>query len=270
MDRYIGFVLKRPVMVLLAFFIVTVILASGMTKLEFDTTISTLLPQSDPEYKYYERIKEIYGGSDAFVILSVTDDPLWSSDTFTKIDHLIVDIEEFENFNPALEENRLGKLEEVFARPGITGKQAVAFFNNDIGFSRLLARKLEKLTDLESPLSDGEKQALISLIQKANNLKSREMINEILSPFTMKDIVGEDDMLETIELVKSDRNGHRILPKTDSEFQSFIHNLRRNPVFEKGIFATDDAGNITDLGVIVRFQDISNSDPIAREINNCD
>lgn len=266
MDRYIGFVLKRPVMVLLAFLIATILFASGMTKLEFDTTISTLLPRSDPEYKYYERIKEIYGGSDAFVILSVTDNQLWHPDTFAKIDHLIVDIEEFENFNPVLEKSRMERLGELFARPGITGKQAVAFFQNDIGFSRLLARKLETVTGLASPLSSGDKREVISLIQSANDLKSKEMINEILSPFTMKDIVGEDDMLETIELVRSDKAGRRILPKTDAEFQSFIQNLRRNPVFEKGIFATDDVGNITDLGIIVRFHDISDSDPIAREI----
>ena len=69
MDRYIGFVLKWPKTVLLVFFVITVVLAAGMAKLAFDTTISTLLPKSDPEYKYYDQVKEIYGGCDAFVIL---------------------------------------------------------------------------------------------------------------------------------------------------------------------------------------------------------
>ncbi len=266
MDRYIGLVLKRPVIVLVAFFIVTVILGAGMTKLQFDTTISTLLPTSDPEYKYYDRIKEIYGGCDAFVILSVTDENLFHSDTFEKINHLIIDIEEFENFDPILEKTRMNQLNQLLISKSVTGSQLIAKFSRDTGFSRLLKRKIEKVTALDSPLSAREKRKIILLIEAANDLKSRKMINEILSPITMKDIIGEDDMLETIELVKTDDDGNRILPKSDSEFQAFIENLRRNPAFEKGIYATDAAGNITDLGVIIRFLDISNSDPIAREI----
>jgi len=266
MDRYIGLVLKRPVFVLLAFFIVTVILGAGMTKLQFDTTISTLLPQSDPEYKYYDRIKEVYGGCDAFVILSITHDNLWHTDTFKKINNLIIDIEEFEEFDPVLEKSRMAQLEQIFNQAHVTGEQIAAHFKHDIGFFRLLSRKIEKVTDLGGLLTAREKGKIISLIQAANDLKARKMISEILSPITMKDIIGEDDMLETIELVKTDDDGNRILPKSDSEFQAFIDNLRRNPIFEKGIFATDETGNITDLGVIIRFHDISNSDPIAREI----
>jgi hypothetical protein len=266
MDRYIGFVLKRPVLVLVAFCIVTVILGAGMAKLQFDTTISTLLPQSDPEYKYYDRIKEIYGGCDAFVILSVTDENLFHPDTFEKINDLIIDIEEFEDFDPILEKTRMDQLNQFLISDSVTGSQLVSEFQYDTGFSRLLNRKIEKVTDLDSPLTAREKRKIIALVEAANDLKSKEMINEILSPITMKDIVGEDDMLETIDLVKTDDVGNRILPKTDSEFQLFIDNLRRNPVFEKGIFATDAAGNITDLGIIIRFLDISNSDPIAREI----
>jgi len=266
MDRYIGFVLKRPKMVLLAFFIITVILGAGMSKLQFDTTISTLLPQSDPEYKYYDRIKEIYGGCDAFVILSVTDENLFHPATFEKIDHLIIDIEEFEGFDPVLEKSRMDQLRLLLISGPVTGKQVVEEFQHDKGFSRLLNRKIEKITGLESPLTARQKDKIISLVEAANYLKAKKMINEILSPITMKDIIGEDDMLETIELVQTDDYGNRILPKSDAEFQVFIDNLRRNPVFEKGIFATDDTGNITDMGVIVRFHDISNSDPIAREI----
>jgi len=110
------------------------------------------------------------------------------------------------------------------------------------------------------------KVKLKSEVMAANELKSREMIDEIISPFTMKDITGEDDMLETIRLIDTDENGNRLIPSSDHEFSSFINKLKRNPVFEKGIFATDAKGNITDLGMIIRFQDIADSDPIAREI----
>ena len=73
MDRYIRFVLKWPVSVLVFFFIVTIVLASGMLKLQFDTSITAFLPTSDIEYENYEKVKEIYGDCDTFVILNITD-----------------------------------------------------------------------------------------------------------------------------------------------------------------------------------------------------
>ena len=102
MDRYIGFVLKRPKMVLLAFFVLTVILGAGMTKLQFDTTISTLLPTSDPEYKYYDRIKEIYGGCGVFVILLGSVVKLFYSAPFLKKYIFLSDILEILDFVPVL------------------------------------------------------------------------------------------------------------------------------------------------------------------------
>ncbi len=271
MNRYIGWVLKWPKTVLAVFAVITIVLASGMAKLGFDTTISTLLPKSDPEYKYYDQVKEIYGGCDAFIILSVTADEadqehLFTPGVFQKIDHLVLDIEEFENYHPALEKERMHRLEALLGRSEITGRQVAAAFKTDIGFSRLISRKMKTVASLDRPLAPGEKRELLALVQASNELKSREMINEILSPFTMKDIVGKDDMLETISLIPTDDAGRRLLPKTDADFDAFLRNLKRNPVFEKGIFATDAAGNITDLGIIVRFHDISSSDPIAREI----
>jgi len=266
MDRYIRFVLKRPVSILVVFSIVTIILSLGMLKLQFDTTITAFLPTTDIEYENYNKVKEIYGDCDTFVILNITDKNLWQYETFEHINDLLVDLEEFEDYNATQEQLRITQLDQLLANQTITGEALLSHFTHDPAFKRLLARKLEIISGDSDQLSNRMKRKLKSAVMSANELKSAEMIDDIVSPFTTKDITGEDDALETIELIETDSAGNRILPKIDEEFQVFIDKLRRNPVFEQGIYVTDAKGDITDLGIIIRFTDMSNSDPIAREI----
>jgi len=266
MDRYIRFVLKRPVFILVVFFIVTIILASGMVHLQFDTSITAFLPISDIEYKNYEKVKEIYGDCDTFVILNIADKNLWQYETFGRINDLIIDLEGFEDYNQTLEQDRIKQLDQLLEDPTITGEALLSNFTDDPAFKRLLVRKLEMIGGDPNRLSSRIKRKLTSAVVTANELKSEEMIDDIISPFTTKDITGEDDALETVDLIETDSDGNRILPKTDSEFQAFIAKLKRNPVFKQGIYVADAKGNITDLGIVIRFKDMSNSDPIAREI----
>ncbi|MCD6585953.1 MAG: MMPL family transporter [Desulfobacteraceae bacterium] len=266
MDRYIRFVLKRPVFILVVFFIVTIILASGMVHLQFDTSITAFLPISDIEYKNYEKVKEIYGDCDTFVILNIADKNLWQYETFGRINDLIIDLEGFEDYNQTLEQDRIKQLDQLLEDPTITGEALLSNFTDDPAFKRLLVRKLEMIGGDPNRLSSRIKRKLTSAVVTANELKSEEMIDDIISPFTTKDITGEDDALETVNLIETDSDGKRLLPKTDSEFQAFIAKLKRNPVFKQGIYVADAKGNITDLGIVIRFKDMSNSDPIAREI----
>ena len=266
MDRYIRFVLKRPVWVLAFFLIVTVILASGMIQLKFDTSITAFLPTTDIEYKNYEKAKEIYGDCDTFVILDITDNNLWQYETFRRINDLIIDLEEFKDYKPAREQQRTAALDRLLADPAVTGETILTHFIDDPAFKRMLARKLELVSGDSGLLSNRVKGKLKSAVMTANELKSAEMIDDIISPLTAKDITGEDDALETIELVETDSAGNRLLPRTEEEFQALKKKLRRNPVFEQGIYVSDAKGNITDLGIVIRFKDMSNSDPISREI----
>ncbi|MDA3896241.1 MAG: efflux RND transporter permease subunit [Desulfobacteraceae bacterium] len=266
MDRYIRFVLKRPVWVLVVFLIVTIMLASGMLKLQFDTSITAFLPTSDIAYKNYEQVKEIYGDCDTFVILDITDKNLWQYETFRRINDLIIDLEEFEDYKPAQEQQRIAQLDRLLADQAVTAEALLNHFIDDPAYKRLLARKLKLIGGDAGLLSSRTKRKLKSAVVTSNELKSVEMIDDIISPLTSKDITGEDDSLETIELIETDSAGNRLLPRTDTEFQIFIEKLRRNPVFEQGIYVADDKGNITDLGIVIRFKDGSNSDPIAREI----
>jgi hypothetical protein len=266
MDKYIRFVLNWPKAVLTVFIVITMVLAAGMFKLKFDTSIATFLPQQDAEYKFYNRVKEIYGDCDTFVILSISHKNLWQYETFKQINNLLEDLEEFKEYDPEIEQQRARALESLLAGASVSGPQILNHFKNDPVFQRLLYRKLEKLDAVEGGLNGRVRSKLKKATDAAAGLKSLMMIDEIISPFTVKDITGEEDMLTTIDLIETDADGKRILPKTGGDFHAYIDKLRRNPLFEKGIYATDASGNITDLGFIIRFRDMSDSDAISREI----
>ncbi|PIP39716.1 MAG: hypothetical protein COX19_07225 [Desulfobacterales bacterium CG23_combo_of_CG06-09_8_20_14_all_51_8] len=266
MKRYIEWVLKWPKMVLALFFLVTLVLSAGIFRLEFDTSIATFMPKTDPEYQFNENAKKIYGDCDTFVILSITHKNLWQYGTFKQIDNLLTDMEAFIHFDSKREARRLVQLEQFLSGRSVTGADTRHHFEADPEFQRLVNRKMDSLGADSGVLSGWMKRKLMVAATAARDLKAREMIDEIISPLTMKDISGEDDMLESYRLIESDETGARRIPRTELEFQAFIDKLKRNPAFEKGIFATDAKGNITDLSMIIRFQNVADSDPIAREI----
>lgn len=266
MKTYMNFVLKWPKSVLIGLFVVTMLLGSGITKLHFDTSIATFLPQQDSEYQFYHHVKDIYGDCDTFVILAVSHDNLWQYETLNEINKLIIDLEEFEKYDPALERHRWERLDQAIAAPVITKPSLLKAFSDDPAFQRMLHRKLDTIGVSDDPLSRKDKKNLQAAVSLAVSLKSRHLIDEILSPFTIKDITGKDDALETIDLVETDVEGHRLIPRTKQEIEHFINRLKRNPAFEKGIYAANPKGDITDLGIIVRFTDMANSDAISREI----
>ncbi len=266
MKRYIEFVLKWPKSVLAACVIITIILGLGIFKLQFDTSVATFLPQSDPEYLYYNKIKEIYGDNSAFVILDITHENLFQPATFKQVDNLLTDLEAFQDYHADLEKARTTKALKILADPEASRESLLAAFESDPSYQRLLTRKMDQAGAGEGVLSTWKRSRLEKALIAADELKSREMIEEIISPFTIKDISGEDDMLTTVQLIETDPAGRRVLPETSGDFQLFAERLKRNPVFEKGIYATDAQGEISDFAFIIRFADVSNSDPISREI----
>ena len=266
MTRYIRLVLNHPILTLAGCLLITIVLSAGIAKLRFDTSIATFLPKSDASYQYYDRVKDIYGDVDTFVILSVSHENLWRHETFERINRLLVDLEAFQGFDQKLEARRMEKLDAVLDKGAISGDALFAKFSNDPPFRRLIRRKLSSLGWEGGRVDARLAGKLKKEVSLATELKSREMIDEIISPFTISDISGKNNMLEEVKLIKTDGSGTRILPETREDFNAFISRLKRNPIFEKGIYATDGQGRITDLGFIIRFPDISDSDPIAREI----
>jgi predicted RND superfamily exporter protein len=259
-------VLKWPKLVLVGFIAVTVLLGSGIFKLNFDTSIATFLPRQDSEYQFYNQTKEIYGDCDTFVILAVSHKNLWQYEVLNNINKLLIDLETLQTYSPALSQHRMAKLDQALSGRSVTRKALLDAFHEDPTFQRLIGRKIETIGMADGHLSGRAKEKIKEAVSAAAELQSRLMIDEIISPFTASDISGQDDTLETIDLVATGADGQRMIPKTDQEISDFITRMKRNPAFEKGIYATDATGTITDLGIIIRFTDVTDSDAIAREI----
>ena len=89
----------------------------------------------------------------------------------------------------------------------------------------------------------------------------------IISPFTARDLVGEDDALITYDLIEKDDFGNRKIPSTEEELKEFKNRLYNNPAFEKGIYVKNDkTGKITDFGMLIRLVDGIPEEPISKEI----
>ncbi|MEA3470830.1 MAG: MMPL family transporter, partial [Thermodesulfobacteriota bacterium] len=267
MERYIDFVLRRPILTLVALVLITAALAPGMLKLEFDNAIEAFMPKSDYEYFYYNKIKDIYGDNGRFVIMAVSDDDLWSPETFQKIDNFLVDFEEYKDFDEEREESRLRKFDSIMSRGEVRYNNLIGHFHNDKVFQRQLKRKIKNTFGKISILDRGDLKKLRKKILLSTEFKRREVIDTILSPLTAQDITGENDTLETYDLIGNDDNGKRILPSTAKEMDKFRKKLRRNPAFERGIYALNpDTGEITDFCVLIKFINLTDQDPVAREV----
>lgn len=268
MNAYTGWIIRRPIVTLVIFGIITIILSLGIFKLEFDTSIEAFLPKKDSEFQYYNKVKEIYGDIDTFVILAVSQDHLWSHRNFVEMDNLLSDLEEYEHYDGQRENRRLIRLESFLSRNDVTYGELAHVFQDDPAFLRFIRRNIGTRSD-EKPVSKREIRKLNKKAVHSSGIKKQEMISEIISPLTAKDIAGMEDTLETVQLIQKDAHGRRLLPVTPADFQEFRNKLLRNPVFEKGIYSRDPkTGEITDFGFIIRFKSSDNYDMISREILN--
>jgi len=266
MNKYIKLVLRRPVHILIMLAICTAVLVPGITMLKFDNSVESFMPKSDHEYIYYNELKEIYGDNGRFAIMAVSSDNLWSGETLRTLDLLISDLEEYKDFNEKRETLRLKRFDSIAARGEVPWCDLMAIFEGDPPFQRLLARKImvSNKTDL---ISTRELKKLRGQILRSIDFKKKEVVDTIVSPLTAQDIKGENDTLETYDLIEKDDSGRRILPRSPEEIDTFRKRLERNPTFEKGLYSRDEkTGEITDFCVVVKFINLDDQDPVVREM----
>jgi predicted RND superfamily exporter protein len=267
MNRYIAFALKRPIFVLFVLLAITIAVTPGMLRLEFDNSVESFMPKHDREYIYYNEVKEIYGDNGRFVIMTVSDKDLWSFETLQKFDDLIADLEEYKEYDEGRERERLEKYHAIQSRGKISRKKLIGSFDGDPSFKRSLERKTIGLFGKKETLGRRDLKKLEKSILRSHNFKKQEVIDTILCPLTAEDITGENDTLETYDLIITDESGKRILPKTEKQIDEFRKKLERNPAFDKGIFSRDPvSGEITDFGVIIKFINLEDQDPVVREM----
>lgn len=267
MSLFINFVLKYPKNLIFVLFVTTIILGQGILKLEFDNSIESFLPKDNEIYRLYNQSKEIYGDNGKFIVTAISGKNLWSPEFFEKNDLLHTFIEEYETFNADTEKMRLDRFNAILQKDEIYSFDLIAEFKDDPAFQALITRKLKKKAFENTLLKKKHLLQLNKKIEFTYQLKKSEPIDFILSPITAQDISGEDDSLETYSLIETDGDGNRILPRTPEELETFKSKLVRNPAYKNGIYATNKATNeITDFGMVIKFKNIKNQDPIAREL----
>ncbi|MBS3731753.1 MAG: MMPL family transporter [Desulfobacterales bacterium] len=133
-------------------------------------------------------------------------------------------------------------------------EEIVAAFSEEPAFVRMLKRKISPEIRQARNLGPGGVRRIRQAVKQDMRLQKAEIIDTIVSPFTADDITGKDDVLQTYPLVPENAAGQRIVPETSLEIAEFRQRLKRNPAFEKGLYAVDEkTGRITDFAVMIRF-----------------
>jgi len=267
MNSYLSLILKRPLIPILGLVAITLYLALGILKIQFDSSIESFMPKQDKEYIEYSRTKEIYGDNDRIVIMAVTHENLWSGKAFETINQFIIDIEEYKDYNEKNENQRINTFYDVTRHDGIRFQDILDRFADDPAFMRFLIRNIPERLRNKNQLTNQDISKIENEIIHNLELKKSKIIDNILSPFTSKDICGANDTLETYDLIEKDDYGQRQIPHTAEEIAAFKKRLKKNPAFEKGIYAVNSkTGEITDFGVIIKFNGTLPRESIVCEI----
>jgi len=253
-NNYLNLILKRPLVPIFLLVAVTIWLALGITKIEFDSSIESFMPKHDAEYIEYSAVKETYGDNDRFAQISIAHDNLWSAETLDLINKLLIDIEEYEDFDQHKEARRLETFHEVTRRLPVTFNDILARFSDDPPFVRFLERAVPERIQARKHLEEPHIRKIKKLVLADIELKKTGIVDTLLSPLTAKDISGEDDVLETYDLIETGPDGQRRIPRTNAEIDAFRERLTRNPAYENRLYATDSqTGRITDFAVLIKF-----------------
>ncbi len=267
MERYLEFVLKKPVFTIIILFLITLGFLDGIPKLRFDNSIENMMPKTANAYRENEEMKKIYGNMGNFIIINVSADNIWRSGFFKEFDNLISDLEEYMDYDEETGNQRISKL-QGFLNPGtVSVRELMNTFQDDPAFQRELSWKIDALFGETPALKTKDLHNLIESIKEIHQLKLKAQIDSILSPITAMDISGKDDTLRSYDLIKTDNDGKRILPRTPDEFNAFRKKLKANPNFEKTLYAVDPAtGRITDFCILIKLKNIMDIDALSRNI----
>lgn len=267
MERYIEFILKRPVFIIILIFLIKIFFGFGITKIKFDTSLDAMMPKDDSQYILYEKLKDKYNNIGKFIVMNVTDDDIWNKEFFNDLNNLIIDIEEYKEFNKERENQRIKRLKGLIKRGTISKTNFLKSMSDDLPFLRCLTRITDKNFKDCKNLEKDDLKKILHINQGFYDLKKLSRISRIISPFTITDISGKNDTLKPYDLIESDSNGKRILPQFKEEFEKFKKKLQKNPVFENAIFARDPkSGRISDFGIIVELTNAKIVDNIVRRV----
>lgn len=269
MDNYINFVLNRPKTVLLILIAITLILGSGIFKLEFDSSVDVMMPKNDNRYIQNEKIKQIYGNIGKFIIISINSDPVLSQSFFEKMNDLCLDIAEFQYYDETRELKRIDRLNAFISEGEVHKDTFIHSFYNDLPFQRFLNRTVRSMQMDSNILSRKHLSKLKKKFEHSVKIKQSMFVDDIISVLSAQDISGEDDTLEPFDIMEKDENGKVILPGTPQDFKQLEEKLFQNPKFKNGLYAlSKETGKITDFSIMVKLKNIQKDDIVGEEIWN--
>ncbi|MBU0995601.1 MAG: MMPL family transporter [Proteobacteria bacterium] len=268
MEKYFDFILNRPVIVLVILLVITLFLAPGIPKLEFDNSVDVMMPKNDIRYVTNEKIKNTFGNIGKFIIINVTGPNLLSKDFFSQLASLSADIEEYHDYNPRKEETRLHILTGMSEKSPLAVAELLEAVKDDPPLKRFIEdyathHQLDKTSKLEAnAFSD-----IVLSFETSLALKKQELVENVISVVNAQDLSGKDDTLETVDLIEKDGSGDIIFPETAGDFDVLKRKLFHNPAFENSLYVRDPhTGEITDLSLIVRIKNVQKDDILGEEI----
>jgi len=279
MKRYIEFIVNRPKTVLIALAVITVVMALGIPKLEFDNSVETMMPKNDKDYIYFEKTKKIYGNVGKFVLFNITGKNIWTYEFFKAIDDMGNDFKEFEDYDKEKEGERIKKL-LTFKGKNVLAKDLINAFNDDPPFKRQIDRLLgmnpatrETVSASFKPIDPQTKinmirfNILVSQCRSLEKIKAKNLVDGIISPVTVKDMSGKNNTLKAIDLIVEDSEGKRQIPKTKEDFEIYKKNLLKNPAFKKALYAgkknKDGSYTVTDFALMIRLENVNSTEDIS-------
>ena len=266
MKKWFNIVLTYPKTVIAIIIVITVLLGSGVFKIQFDSSLDAVMPRHDPEYLLNEEVKKTYGNTGKFIIIDVASNDMLQPHILTLVSNLHDDLEEYRRFDEAREMHRLSLLQELSHNKNITKQMLLQTFADDPVFTRYIMQTLQQLDIEGDRLSQHDMTKIIKKFTRTIEVKRNETVDLIISPFTMKDLHGQNDTLYVRDIVEKDETGKRKIPQTAEEIAAFKKRLTNNPAFEKGIYVKDAHGTITDFGILLRLVDQPQYDPLVKEI----
>ena len=87
MERISHFIVHHAKLLLFFIFLLTVFFAYHARHIRIDSSVESLLPQSDPEKQYYDEIRQLFG-SDDIAVVAVVADSIYTPQTLQKIQRL--------------------------------------------------------------------------------------------------------------------------------------------------------------------------------------
>ena len=164
MEKWITFIVNHPRMVLLSIALLTLFFISGTGKIKMDSSVEYLMPEEEYIYKLTERVKVSMGNEKTFIIASIEPaegHDLFSPEVFQTMNMMVEEIEEYKNFNLALENERLDFLIKA-GNASFTenNNNSVEETGNHIAFNEedldkaMLENKSGDLTDAENILKE--------------------------------------------------------------------------------------------------------------------